>query len=839
MISSERNNLCCYKNGKYFSFSKMKKTNKTRVTRMQVINTYFSSAKIRLISVMSVLFLFPFFPFAQNNTIDSLNYALRNAKHDTSRASIYLALTDELAASKPDTVIPLCLKALAIIDAAMDKSNAPEKKSLLTTQAAALNNIGYIYQQQGQIKEALDYYQHSLKIREEIKDQQGIAISLNNIGTIYDNQGQIKEALDYYHRALKIREEIKEQSGIANSLNNIGAIYNTQGQIKEALDYYYRALKIQEEIKAQSGIAYSLNNIGYIYNNQGQIKKALDYYHRALKIREEIKDQQGIAHSLNNIGCIYNKQGQIKEALDYYQRSLKIREEIKDQEGIAYSLNNIGFIYNNQGQIKEALDYYHRTLKILEEIKDQQGIAYSLNNIGYIYQQQGQIKEALDYYQHSLKIREEIKDQEGIAISLNSIGAIELKQKNYAEAKRYCQRSLTISKENGYAEIIRNAELLFARIDSARGNGGGAFEHYKQYIIFRDSIVNVGTRKASMKKQMQYEYEKKEAATQAEQEKKDAVAAEEKQKEKVIKWSVLIGLFLIALFAVFIVQRLRQSLRQKKIIEEQKKITEEQKKHIEEKHKETIDSINYAKRIQRALFPHRRDILARFPQSLVLFKPKDIVSGDFYYAIQKDNRFYLAACDCTGHGVPGAFMSLLNISFLNEAISEKGITQPNEIFNHVRERLIGSLEGGQDGMDAILFCFDSANNSITYAAANNAPVLLQNGKLISLAYDKMPVGFGGKTDSFKLHTIEPSPNFYEKKNKSELPTTFYLFTDGYADQFGGPKGKKFRYKQLEELLVFVQHKPMSEQHDILNKTIDDWKGNLEQLDDICIIGVKV
>jgi serine phosphatase RsbU (regulator of sigma subunit) len=208
------------------------------------------------------------------------------------------------------------------------------------------------------------------------------------------------------------------------------------------------------------------------------------------------------------------------------------------------------------------------------------------------------------------------------------------------------------------------------------------------------------------------------------------------------------------------------------------------------------------------------------------------VSGDFYWsAFSHEHLMYLAVCDSTGHGVPGAFMSLLNISFLNEAIKEQHIAKPNDIFDHVRSRLIESLsqEGGKDGMDAILICYDKQNKQLTYAAANNAPLLIkQDGTIVHLPCDKMPVGKGERQESFSNYAIDYSPG-----------DSLYLYTDGYADQFGGPKGKKFKYKQLEELLQKLSVQPSAEQAAVLDQTFTDWKGDLEQVDDICIIGIKL
>ncbi len=289
--------------------------------------------------------------------------------------------------------------------------------------------------------------------------------------------------------------------------------------------------------------------------------------------------------------------------------------------------------------------------------------------------------------------------------------------------------------------------------------------------------------------------------------------------------------------ALFFRWRTAALRKEKEILErtvtERTKEVVEQKELIEEKQKEIVDSINYAKRIQYTLLAHDKLLQKNLKEYFVLFQPKDIVSGDFYWATEKEDAFYLAICDSTGHGVPGAFMSLLNISFLNEAINEKNIKEPNEIFNHVRQRLIESIsqEGAQDGMDGILLClecFPSEKTKCTYAAANNAPLLIRNGSIIELPTDKMPVGKGERGMPFTFHTID-----------CQKGDVIYFYTDGYADQFGGPKGKKFKYKQLNELLLAIHQKPMDEQENLLKTTLEKWKGNVEQVDDVLIIGITI
>lgn len=256
---------------------------------------------------------------------------------------------------------------------------------------------------------------------------------------------------------------------------------------------------------------------------------------------------------------------------------------------------------------------------------------------------------------------------------------------------------------------------------------------------------------------------------------------------------------------------------------------EEQKHSLQEKNTEMTDSINYARRIQYTLLASQQLLDNGLPEHFILFKPKDIVSGDFYWAAQKGDLFYLAICDSTGHGVPGAFMSLLNISFLNEALNENPLVRPNEILNYVRKRLIETVsqEGAKDGMDAVLICYDKQGQRVDYAAANNAPLLIRNNEAKLLAKDKMPVGQGEKTDPFTMHSIHLQPG-----------DVLYLFTDGLADQFGGPAGKKFKIRQLEDLLLKTHWATMTQQKMMVEDSFKIWKGNLEQVDDICMIGIR-
>jgi sigma-B regulation protein RsbU (phosphoserine phosphatase) len=261
---------------------------------------------------------------------------------------------------------------------------------------------------------------------------------------------------------------------------------------------------------------------------------------------------------------------------------------------------------------------------------------------------------------------------------------------------------------------------------------------------------------------------------------------------------------------------------------------ETQRKVLEEKNTEITDSINYAKKIQQALLPGEDEFKTHFQEAFVLLKPKDIVSGDFYWMTEKSSKLFYATADCTGHGVPGGFMTMLGISFLDEIVNEKGVLEPAQILNELRERIIVALKQtgisgeSKDGMDIALCCIDKKKNILQYAAANNSIYIIKDEKITEYKPDKQPCGFSHETKSFTQHEI-----------KIEQGDSIYSFTDGFADQFGGPKGKKFKYRQLEDLLLSNYSLTAGEQSNILANTFDKWKGELEQVDDVLIIGVKI
>ncbi|MCE9538619.1 MAG: tetratricopeptide repeat protein [Bacteroidetes bacterium] len=629
--------------------------------------------------------------------------------------------------------------------------------------------------------------------------------------------------------------------------------YEMTGDYEKGLNIGTEALELAHKLNFKKGIAQASNNIGNIYLGQADYTSAIDYYLKALKLDEELKNKNGIAKRLGNIGLVYKYQGDFPKALNYYFKALKMAEEIGDKKGIAICLGNIGTVYYHQGAYSSSLDYNFKALKMSEELEDKNRIALWFSNIGIVYGEQAMrsgnqvtkdslYKKALYYFFKALKVGEELGNKDGIAMCLGNIGSLYTSQKRYSEAEKYLLKALEADKEIRAMDYERHTEEAMADLYFETKRFQLALQHYKKAVALKDTIFSQENKKQLVRKEMNYEFGKKEAANKAEQEKKDAITEADSKKQKIIISSVAIGLLLVMIFAGFIFRSLRITRKQKQIIEvksketeEQKKIVDEKNKLVEEKQKEILDSITYAKRIQSAMLPHRRDIWAAFPNSFVLFKPKDIVSGDFYFFHKSNKSVFIAAADCTGHGVPGAFMSMIGSERLTDAVQESSNT--SEILSLLNNGIKTSLKQSEnenstrDGMDIALCSVDTDKHIVKYAGANRPIWIIRNGQTEVEEIKATKKAIGGFTDD--------SQHFDTHEIKLQQGDTFYIFTDGYADQFGGKDKKKLMTKKFKEILLEIQDKPMKEQGQHLDNIIENWKAGTEQVDDILVIGVQL
>ncbi len=619
---------------------------------------------------------------------------------------------------------------------------------------------------------------------------------------------------------------------LAESINNIGFLAMYQGDMKNALKNYQSSLLIHQEIDNYNGIAVSLNNIGAVFENQGDIIQALNYYDRSLKIKEKLKNDQGIANSLNNIGLIYSNLGDYINALKAFKRSLKIEQKLKNDNGIGTSYHNIGLVYSKLGNSKEAEINYYMALQIFEKTEDDQGKAYCLYNLGEIAQKRKKYNQALTFYNKSLVIRRKIQEKKGVAISLHAISQIYFIQNDIQNSKIFASESLKLAQELGYPEVIKNAANQLYKINKSAQNFDEALRMLELYRKMNDSIYNIETQKASSRHQLNYEFKRKEEKYKAEQEKKDLIYRNKAKQQTIINWFSIGVISVIIFFSAILFKRFKVSQKQREIISQKENETQKQKKILELKNQEITDSIWYAKRIQSAILPAEKYIKKILPDHFVLYQPKDIVAGDFYWFEKVEDLIFFAVADCTGHGVPGAMVSVVCHNALNRCIREFHLTDPGEILNSARsiinEEFEKSDENVNDGMDISLGILDKKNYKLCWAGANNPLWILRKEEIIEFKPDKQPVGKYYSEKPFNSHEIELN-----------YGDTLYMLTDGFQDQFGGEFGKKFKAKQIKEMILANSDSNLSKQSHVFNKTLEKWKGELEQVDDICMVGIKI
>lgn len=668
------------------------------------------------------------------------------------------------------------------------------------------------------------------------------------------------------------------KKNIASYYNNLGYYYFGINDHQKAIFSFKEAIKISEAIDDLSVIPTALNNIGFIFKQQGDILRALEYYHQSLKLNKTLNEKEEIALALNNIGGVYFKLEEYGKALNYYREALLIEKEYGTQKSIARLYSNIGSVYTNQEKKKEAIDYFNQSLKIYKELQIKKGIATSLSKIAILEMslvtdntsnKNSILNHVLLKHKEAYQIYTEIEDLEGKAYSLKNISLTYKELGDVNSSSDFANRSLAIAQEIGFPESIKNAAEILKGVAYHNREFKQAFDLQELYYKMQDSISSLSIKEATLQKQFQYEYEKKLLADSIKNvEKEKIVQAEIAAKDEKIKrqtterYGLSGGILILLLFGSFVFMRYKESQKQKRIINHQKEL-------VEAKTKEITDSINYAKNIQNSILPTEEEFESTLKNSFIYYQPKDIVAGDFYWMeslpltpSEGSETIYFAAADCTGHGVPGAMVSVVCNGALNRAIGEYNLKQPAEILNKVRELVIKTFERSgddsklRDGMDialcSLMFNIPSSELNqletsnlkpetealLQYSGANNPLWIVRpinnldhqpsNFELIEIKADKQPIGKHFRQNNFTNHTVS-----------LQKGDTIYIFTDGYADQFGGPKGKKMMYKPFKEFLLSIQDKNMREQKIAVQHHFNEWKGDLEQVDDVCVIGVQV
>ncbi len=616
--------------------------------------------------------------------------------------------------------------------------------------------------------------------------------------------------------------------------------YTNIGDYKNGLRYHSESLELAKQLKSDKDIGIAIGNLGVVYMDIGDQTRALDYNLQSIELKEKSKNDATIQYNYYNVGIIYKEIGELDKALEAMQKSIEVSKRAKDYTTLGTGYNGIGLVYKNRKEYDKAKYYYYLAIENNLKYENYRELADAYVSLGTMYSHLKNYDSAVPIIQMGTKVYRQINYKVGLSGALANLAYCYNKLNQFDKAIQAAKESI-LSNQGSLGNSEYASEVL-AEAYNKLGDHKNAYFYLNMRIKLNDSLSKINKSRDNIRLQLRHDFDKKLLADSvrfAEQDKinqaKVEVANARLDKEKTARYALIFGLLALCVFSYFIFTRFKLIQSQNKIIDQQRAETNKQKHLIEEKQKEILDSINYAKRIQYALLASDTTLNSNFHDHFILFEPKDVVSGDFYWATHTPEGFIYITADCTGHGVPGAFMSLLNISKLSETINEKRIFSPDKILNVVRAEIIsalnpyGSTEESKDGMDAVICKLDLKKMKLQYSAANNPFYILRDGELIICKADKMSVGKG--------HNDSLSFTFFEVSLKKG--DVIYTFTDGYADQFGGPLGKKFKYKQLEELLISIHSQPMLQQRSILENTFAAWKGNLDQVDDVCIIGVRI
>ncbi|MBK9283418.1 MAG: tetratricopeptide repeat protein [Sphingobacteriaceae bacterium] len=588
------------------------------------------------------------------------------------------------------------------------------------------------------------------------------------------NQGEaMKYAKAHYELGLKRKDSLL----LANANVTKGTIYQIVGDYPKSINELISAVKIYGKLNDSLRLAVALNNLGNTYRFVDDFEKAIECQNKAMIIRIAKKDSARIRGSYMNIAAIEFNKHNFSAAIALMQKSFLYPSKDKSERFRAY-INYAG-ILGEAHQFDTAFYYLTLSEKLIDDsvkwVTHQNTLGGLLLLRGDFIKAEKHLLNALNYYERSE--------------DLNSLSEL------------YGQLSKLYKDSRNFDKALRFNELYHATTDSLNNN------QKNLQVAFLNAEFDLGQKEAEIHTLQQ----------------KSVLDEKEKSNIRIVRNSVIVGIILTLLLVVI---SYRKSIERKKLLEE-----------IAQKNSEITDSINYAKHIQKSFLPSEEKVKSSFLSSFILYQPKDIVAGDFYWLEENENNIWFALADCTGHGVPGALVSVVCCNALNRAIGEFGLEKPGEILDQARKIVVKRFSSNnnavKDGMDITLIRIEKKYRNaevkkIQYAGANNSLYLYTNGEIQKIPANKQPIGY-----------VENPIPFGTKEIKITKNDTLYLFTDGYADQFGGQNGKKFKYKQLLKLIQEIAEKPLNEQNDILLKTFKNWQGSLEQVDDICLAGVKI
>ncbi|MCF8256686.1 MAG: tetratricopeptide repeat protein [Flavobacteriales bacterium] len=649
-----------------------------------------------------------------------------------------------------------------------------------------------------------------------------------------------ERAIAYGEQGCALAASIQDANGEAVGRQTLANAFIIAGNYGQALRELHLANDLNRRLGNRQREAACLSNLGIIHLNLGNLSKALEHHTSALALREELQDSAGIANSFNNLGVLYTELGNHAQALVYYSSSLDMKRKLGQDTRLAVNLNNIAVCHREMGETAKAKELFLQSLDSYHAQGDLHGEAMVLGNLGNLSSQTGLWDDARDYHNRALRLQKQVGDPEGAALEHLSLSEWHGKKGGHQLASAHADTALQLATEIGSIKLMRDANLRLSESHEQVGNIVKGLFHLKAYHRLNEEL---STEEAS--RQMA-ELETRLETARIESELDVLKAENELNLQRIVfekrVGRATLGLLIMALLLIGISAYAYRRKKQDNLILEEKNTI------IGQKNLSIVQSIQYAQRIQRAVITSEAALQLVLPGSLLLFRPKDIVSGDFFWVAKQGGRCYAAVADCTGHGVPGAFVSIVGHTELSKALRELNDPSPMQILTYLDQRIRETLRNEEDnqvsdGMDICLTVLDPATRQLSFCGALR-PLMVFSTR--ALVHERAQVVEGA--DGF-LHII---PASRRPVGKTDRDTPFegitlqliasdrvFLYSDGFADQFGGAQDRKFGNRPFRELLLATSVLPTNEQQQQLEKTLDDWMAATSQTDDICVLGFTV
>lgn len=684
----------------------------------------------------------------------------------------------------------------------------------------------------GNLNQSIQFSKQARELATKLDYQIGIAKSYICVAKTYVIVNNTKVGFIYLNKALVLFQKLKDKENEAICYLEIGDLQYKKGLYADALDMYESSFSNALKSRNKSLLCEIYNSIGKTHGILGNLPEALQNFIISLKIADKIHDTLSIGRSYGNIGLVYIKQNNFELGKKYYLKLLDIAEKKKNKKLLSYAYSDLGNLNLHLNNYEKALQYFKASLVIKIDLKNKTRIAESYDDLGEIYVKTKQYLQAEESFKIALQLYLDDKNDDGKASALYYLANLYTITNKLNIAEKYLKESIQILEKARSKEGLRYCYECFYNLYLKKGNHKKALDFYQSFIIYRDSLLSEENISKTIQTEMQFEFDKKTVADSIrnieKQKVKDAeiaVTNAELKRERSQFLFLVIGLIIVVLAFFIVYNRFRVTQKQKSIIEKQKG--------------QIIESINYSKKIQDALLPDISEMKETIRNIFVFYKPKDIVSGDFYWFKKIGDYTILACVDCTGHGVPGAFMSTIG-SLVMDKITDHETKNPSEILLDLNDeiiRLLRQQKGGelQDGMDLSICIIDPIKKQISFSGARNGVIIVNDKQVQRIKADLLPVGGNyikkGKPilREFKTHVIDISENDW-----------IYMYTDGFIEQIGGENNLPMNYQQYENMLVSLTGiESERNKIDVLNSDLTKWRGANDRTDDILIIGFQL